>query len=71
MLVKISALAIIINCLLFNNASCQIPNTLSAKETSEGWKLLFDGKDLVGWHSYLEKVAGKSMAGAEWSYLSK
>ena len=60
MLVKISALALIINCLLPNNVSCQIPNTLSAKETSAGWKLLFNGKDLVGWHSYLEKVPGKA-----------
>lgn len=27
-------------------------NTLTAKEQKEGWKLLFDGTDLKGWHSY-------------------
>ena len=33
-------------------------NTLTAKEKQEGWKLLFDGKDLKGWHSYLKKAPG-------------
>jgi Domain of Unknown Function (DUF1080) len=36
------------------------PNTLTAKEKQEGWKLLFDGKDLKGWHSYMEKTPGKA-----------
>src|ERR1019366_2534676 len=60
MLVKISAIVLIVNCFFPNNASSQKPNTLTANETSEGWKLLFNGKDLVGWHSYLEKVPGKA-----------
>jgi hypothetical protein len=33
-------------------------NTLTAKEKVEGWQLLFDGKDLKGWHSYLENKPG-------------
>ena len=41
-------------------AYCQIPNTLTAKEKAENWQLLFDGKDLKGWHSYLEKKPGKA-----------
>ncbi len=27
-------------------------NTLTAEETSTGWKLLFDGKTTAGWHNY-------------------
>lgn len=38
----------------------QIPNSLTQKETQQGWQLLFNGKDLLGWHSYLEKVPGKA-----------
>ncbi len=63
MLVKsFSRVILLIAAILFSNLSFsqQIPNTLSQKETQQGWKLLFNGKDLVGWHSYLEKVAGKA-----------
>jgi hypothetical protein len=35
-------------------------NTLSAKEKQEGWQLLFNGKDLSGWHSYMQKKPGKA-----------
>ena len=28
------------------------PNTLTAQETAQGWKLLFDGRSLAGWHIY-------------------
>jgi Domain of Unknown Function (DUF1080). len=60
MLVKHALSLILINCLLFNITFSQIPNTLTQKETHEGWRLLFNGKDLQGWHSYLDKVAGKA-----------
>lgn len=39
---------------------CQVANTLTANEKAEGWQLLFNGKDLKGWHSYLEKNTGKA-----------
>ncbi|MEO6905680.1 MAG: DUF1080 domain-containing protein [Ginsengibacter sp.] len=45
---------------LSNITSAQTPNTLTSKEKSEGWMLLFNGKDLTGWHSYLEKSPGKA-----------
>jgi hypothetical protein len=32
-------------------------NTLSDAEKAAGWKLLFDGKTLTGWHSFKEKQA--------------
>lgn len=35
-------------------------NELTKKEKAEGWKLLFDGKSLDGWHSYGKAAAGKS-----------
>ena len=62
MLEKINSLIILFisGCLFSNITFAQLPNTLTAKETAEGWKLLFNGKDLSGWHSYLEKVPGKA-----------
>lgn len=36
----------------------QSPNSLTPKEKQEGWKLLFSGKDLTGWHAYGGKEAG-------------
>ncbi|MEP6949228.1 MAG: DUF1080 domain-containing protein [Ginsengibacter sp.] len=52
---------LLITAILFSCTSfAQMPNSLTAKETSEGWKLLFNGKDLLGWHSYLQKVPGKA-----------
>lgn len=38
--------------------TAQQPNTLTAKEKREGWKLLFDGKSKQGWHTYLRDTVG-------------
>lgn len=46
-------------------AQAQAPNTLTPQEQQQGWKLLFDGHDLKGWHSYLEKAPGK-----DWSVVN-
>ncbi len=35
-------------------------NTLSDKEIADGWKLLFDGKSLKGWHKYGTDSIGKA-----------
>jgi hypothetical protein len=45
-------------------AGAQTPNTLTPHEQQEGWHLLFDGHNLQGWHSWLEKGAG-----SDWSVV--
>jgi hypothetical protein len=35
-------------------------NSLSTIEKKEGWKLLFDGKTMMGWHSYNKAAAGEA-----------
>jgi cytochrome c len=35
-------------------------NTLTAEEEAQGWKLLFNGKTLDGWHSFNKPVPNKS-----------
>jgi hypothetical protein len=52
---------VLIAATFFSNITlAQTPNTLTAKEKSEGWMLLFNGKDLSGWHSYLQEAPGKA-----------
>ncbi len=35
-------------------------NTLTEKEKRDGWQLLFDGQNIVGWHNYGKNTIGKS-----------
>lgn len=37
-----------------------LQNQLSDAEKSDGWQLLFDGRSLDGWHSYLKKTPGSA-----------
>ena len=59
--IKLSMLAAVAvsGCLFSAMAQVQQPNTLTPQEKADGWKLLFNGKNLDGWHSYLEKSPGK------------
>jgi hypothetical protein len=50
---------VLTGCLVSALANGQKENTLTPQEKADGWQLLFDGKDLNGWHSYLEKGVGK------------
>lgn len=58
---NIATIAIIVanGLLLSAIAKGQQENTLTQQETTDGWQLLFDGKDLNGWHSYLQHGTGK------------
>src|ERR1700742_3383652 len=48
--------------LFLNRLAAAEPNTLTPEETAAGWKLLFDGHSLAGWHIY----QGKSPAPTSW-----
>lgn len=47
-------------CLYSQNLLAQQTGGLTSQQKSQGWQLLFDGRDLQGWHSYLEKTPGKA-----------
>ena len=62
---KLSSLAVAaVGCLLSVTAFAQTANTLTPQEKQGGWQLLFNGTDLTGWHSYLQKGTGK-----DWSVV--
>ena len=54
------AFAILLSSLPFQKVNAQQANTLTTREKQDGWQLIFNGKDLSGWHSYLEKAPGKA-----------
>ena len=39
-------------------AQAQTQNALSSQEKKQGWELLFNGKDVSGWHTYGSKGVG-------------
>jgi len=46
--------------MVFNTARAQQLNTLTSQEENEGWQLLFNGRDMKGWHSYAGDKPGKA-----------
>lgn len=52
-------IVVVSGCLFSAMANAQQENTLTQQEKTDDWQLLFDGKDLNGWHSYLEQGTGK------------
>lgn len=55
-----SLLIIAISLFLCTLGYAQTANTLTQKEKQDGWKLLFDGKDMANWHKYGGGTPGKS-----------
>jgi hypothetical protein len=53
------AIIVVSGCLFSALAHAQQENSLTPQERADGWQLLFGGKDLNGWHSFLEQAAGK------------
>jgi hypothetical protein len=52
-------IVVLMGCLFSAMANAQQENTLTQQEKTDGWQLLFDGKDLSGWHSYAQTGTGK------------
>lgn len=57
----VSLLLLSAACLISTGVQAQPRHpALTPKEKADGWQLLFNGKDLQGWHSYLETGPGKA-----------
>jgi len=50
--------AMLLSSILFAQSASE--NKLSDNEKQEGWKLVFDGKDLSGWHTYGKKIVSSA-----------
>ncbi|GAB4054090.1 3-keto-disaccharide hydrolase [Spirosoma litoris] len=59
MFVKIFSIGFLVSLSLVSLRAQEL-NTLTHKEKKEGWKLLFNGKNVSGWHSYGTKVVGSA-----------
>ena len=55
-----SPMLVLLFTILSVGAGAQSLNTLTAAEKKDGWKLLFSGKDLKGWHAYGGKEVGSA-----------
>jgi len=53
-------LCMLVACTLLTKVHAQQQNMLTEQEKKDGWQLLFNGKNLKGWHSFQEDSAGKS-----------
>ena len=53
------AIIVVSGCLFSALANAQQENALTPQEKTDGWQLLFDGKDLNGWHSFQQQGPGK------------
>jgi cytochrome c len=60
MLSRLPALAMIVAVCCSAAANADEPNTLTEKEKTDGWRLLFDGQTTKGWRAYQSKEMTKN-----------
>lgn len=56
---KLILFCVACSCLAAGFLGAAEPNTLTPAEIAAGWKLLFDGRSLVGWHAFQQEQAPK------------